>query len=202
MDKALKEDLIEIRWHGRGGQGVKTASEMFAGLVFEMGEFVQSFPEFGPERSGAPMTAFNRISNKAVRRNHNIYEPDVLVVADKTLLNLKIVLKGLKKNGKILINSSLEEFEGSNEMKVLENYSKNLEIYLIDANKISSEELGHIYPNIPLMSALSKMLNLDEAKFLKFGEEEIKKSFSQKKELISGNINTMQRAVNEVIKYR
>lgn len=199
MDKE-KNGLIEIRWHGRGGQGVKSASEIFAGLLFKMGKYVQSFPEFGPERSGAPMTAFNRISKEAVRMNHNIYDPDILVIADKTLLSLHSVLSGLKEDGIVLINSSEEEF--NYEKEFLETYSQNLKIYIIDANKISSEELGDIYPNISLLSALGKILNLNKEEFINLGKEEIEKMFSQKPDVIKGNIKAFNRAFDEVIEVK
>lgn len=197
----MEEKIFEIRWHGRGGQGAKTASEMFAGILFKAGKYVQSFPEFGPERSGAPMTAFNRIADVKFRKNHNIYNPDLLVIVDKTLLKLDFVLKGIKDNGIILINSSKESFEKLN----IEEYFKdiNVQIYIIDADKISKEELGRVFPNIPLMSALSKILEIPEKEeFLKAAKQEIQEKFNQKKSVIPGNIKALERAYDEVIKIK
>ena len=100
------ENMIEIRWHGRGGQGAKTASQLLADAAFMDGKYIQSFPEYGPERSGAPITAYNRISDERCSIHSNIYEPDYVVVVDETLLESVDVTAGLKKEGAIVINSS------------------------------------------------------------------------------------------------
>jgi pyruvate ferredoxin oxidoreductase gamma subunit len=97
--------LTEIRWHGRGGQGAKTAALLLADVCFKIGKNVQGFPEYGPERMGAPITAFDRISDNPIRVHSNIYEPDFVVVVDETLLHTIDVTKGLKKDGAILINT-------------------------------------------------------------------------------------------------
>ena len=99
------KDIIEIRWHGRGGQGAKTASLLLADAAFNTGKYVQGFPEYGPERMGAPITAYNRISDKRCTIHSNIYEPDYVVVVDATLLADVDVTSGLKKEGAIIINS-------------------------------------------------------------------------------------------------
>ena len=100
------ENMIEIRWHGRGGQGAKTASQLLADAAFMSGKYIQSFPEYGPERSGAPITAYNRISDERCNIHSNIYEPDYVVVVDETLLESVDVTRGLKKEGAIVINSA------------------------------------------------------------------------------------------------
>ena len=126
------KDLIEIRWHGRGGQGAKTASLLLADVAFSTGKYIQGFPEYGPERMGAPMTAYNRISSKPIEVHSNIYDPDYVVVVDETLLKAVDVSNGLKKDGAIVINTtkSLDEIK-----PLLKNYNGN--IYTIDAKKIS-----------------------------------------------------------------
>jgi len=96
---------IEIRWHGRGGQGAKTAALLLADVCFKTGAYVQGFPEYGPERMGAPITAFNRISDKEIRVHSNIYNPDLVVVVDETLLSSVDVTAGLKPDGAIVINT-------------------------------------------------------------------------------------------------
>ena len=93
------QDLVEIRWHGRGGQGAKTAALLLADVAFSTGLYVQGFPEYGPERMGAPITAYNRLSAKKIRVHSNIYDPDYVVVVDETLLESVDVTKGLKENG-------------------------------------------------------------------------------------------------------
>ena len=100
------EDMIEIRWHGRGGQGAKTASQLLADAAFMSGKYVQSFPEYGPERSGAPITAYNRISDERCSIHSNIYDPDYVAVVDETLLESVDVTAGLSEKGAIIINSS------------------------------------------------------------------------------------------------
>ena len=99
------KDLIEIRWHGRGGQGAKTAALLLADVAFSIGKEVQGFPEYGPERMGAPITAYNRISDNEIRVHSNIYDPDFVAVVDETLLNDVDVTKGLSKDGGILVNT-------------------------------------------------------------------------------------------------
>lgn len=110
-------NLVEIRWHGRGGQGAKTASLLLADAAFTIGKFVQGFPEYGPERMGAPITAYNRISGEKIRVHSNIYEPDYVVVVDDTLLSAVDVTKGLKKEGAIIINTSIPQKEILSKLK-------------------------------------------------------------------------------------
>ena len=100
------KDIIKIRWHGRGGQGAKTAALLFADVVFSTGKYVQGFPEYGPERMGAPVTAYNRISDNVIRVHSNIYEPDYVIVVDETLFDSVDVTKGLSKEGAIIVNTA------------------------------------------------------------------------------------------------
>ena len=100
------DDLIEIRWHGRGGQGAKTASLLLADAAFNTGKYIQGFPEYGPERMGAPITAYNRISNQPITIHSNIYEPDYVVVVDDSLLESVDVTAGLKSTGALVINTT------------------------------------------------------------------------------------------------
>ena len=99
-------NMIEIRWHGRGGQGAKTASLLLADAAFNTGKYIQGFPEYGPERMGAPITAYNRISDEPITIHSNIYYPDYVVVVDDTLLESVDVTSGLKEDGAILINTT------------------------------------------------------------------------------------------------
>ena len=100
--------MIEIRWHGRGGQGAKTASLLLADVAFNTGKYIQGFPEYGPERMGAPITAYNRIDENPIRIHSNVYEPDYVVVVDDTLVGAVDVTYGLKPNGAILVNTNLD----------------------------------------------------------------------------------------------
>ena len=98
--------MIEIRWHGRGGQGAKTAALLLADVAFNTGKYIQGFPEYGPERMGAPITAYNRISETPIRIHSNIYQPDYVVVVDETLLTSVDVASGLKPEGAIVVNTA------------------------------------------------------------------------------------------------
>ena len=137
-------DLIEIRWHGRGGQGAKTASLLLADAAFNTGKYIQGFPEYGPERMGAPITAYNRISDKPITIYSNIYEPDYVVVVDDTLLQAVDVTAGLKENGAIVINTTKSADVLKEELKGYKG-----DIYTIDARKISIDALGRYFPNTP-----------------------------------------------------
>ena len=148
-------NLIEIRWHGRGGQGAKTASLLLADAAFNTGKYIQGFPEYGPERMGAPITAYNRISDTPITIHTNIYEPDYVVVVDDTLLESVDVTSGLKENGAIVINTTKSE---DYLKKVLKGYKGS--IYTIDARKVSLETLGKYFPNTPMLAAIVKVSNI------------------------------------------
>ena len=188
------QDLIEIRWHGRGGQGAKTASLLLADAAFNTGKYIQGFPEYGPERMGAPITAYNRISNKPITIHSNIYEPDYVVVVDDTLLETVDVTAGLKSTGAIVINttkspeclnSKLNGFDG--------------DIYTIDARKVSMETLGRYFPNTPMLAAIVKVSKImDEQDFINDMRGSFKHKFAKKPEVIDGNMKAIEMALNEV----
>ena len=187
-------NLIEIRWHGRGGQGAKTASLLLADAAFNTGKYIQGFPEYGPERMGAPITAYNRISDEPITVHSNIYEPDFVVVVDDTLLEVVDVTSGLKKDGAIIINTTKD----SNEIKpYLNGYEGN--VYKIDARKISMEALGKYFPNTPMLAAIVKVSGImDEQAFLDDMVGSFKHKFAKKPEVIDGNMEALKRALNEI----
>ena len=189
-------DLIEIRWHGRGGQGAKTASLLLADAAFNTGKYIQGFPEYGPERMGAPITAYNRISNTPITIHSNIYEPDYVVVVDDTLLESVNVTAGLKKSGAIVINTTKSpEYLKS----VLNGYSG--EIYTIDARKVSMETLGKYFPNTPMLAAIVKVSKImSDEDFMKDMEGSFKHKFAKKPEVIEGNMKAIELALNSVTK--
>ena len=189
-------NLIEIRWHGRGGQGAKTASLLLADAAFNTGKYIQGFPEYGPERMGAPITAYNRISDKPITIHSNIYEPDYVVVVDDTLLESVPVTAGLKKEGAIVINTTKSP-EYLKEK--LNGYDGN--IYTIDARKISIETLGRYFPNTPMLAAIVKVSGImsDEA-FLEDMKGSFKHKFAKKPEVIDGNMKALEMALKEVKK--
>ena len=190
------KDLIEIRWHGRGGQGAKTASLLLADAAFNTGKYIQGFPEYGPERMGAPITAYNRIGNTPIRIHSNIYEPDYVVVVDDSLLEAVDVTAGLKPDGAIVINTT----KSGNELKPLLNgYSGD--VYTIDARKISLETLGKYFPNTPMLAAIVKVSGVIEEKdFLADMEGSFKHKFAKKPEVIDGNMKALEMALKEVNK--
>ena len=190
------DNMIEIRWHGRGGQGAKTASLLLADAAFNTGKYIQGFPEYGPERMGAPITAYNRISDKPITIHSNIYEPDYVVVVDDTLLEVVDVTAGLKEEGAIVINTT----KSADYLKsVLKGYKGN--VYTIDARKISEEALGRYFPNTPMLAAIVKVSGImtDEALL-----EDMKGSFkhkcAKKPEVIDGNMKALELALKEVKK--
>lgn len=190
----MKDNIVEIRWHGRGGQGAKTACLMLADVAFSSGKHVQGFPEYGPERMGAPITAYNRISDGKCTIHSNIYEPDFVVVVDETLLSAVDVTSGLKETGGIIINSDKNP---SDLRKYLSGYSGK--VYSIDARKISEEYLGKNMPNTPMLAAVVKVSNvIGEEEFLKDMENTLKHKFSNKPQVIEGNIKALKTSMEEV----
>ncbi len=190
------DNLVEIRWHGRGGQGTKTASLLLADAAFNTGKYVQGFPEYGPERMGAPITAYNRISDKPIVIHSNIYEPDYVVVVDDTLLESVDVTAGLKESGAIVINT-VKDAEYLK--KVLRGYNGG--IYCIDARKISEEALGRYFPNTPMLAAIVKVANImDDKDFLEDMKGSFKHKFAKKPEVIDGNMKALEMALSQVKK--
>lgn len=190
------DNMIEIRWHGRGGQGAKTASLLLADAAFNTGKYIQGFPEYGPERMGAPITAYNRISDNPITIHSNIYEPDYVVVVDDTLLEVVDVTAGLKEEGAIVINTT----KSADYLKsVLKGYKGN--VYTIDARKISEEALGRYFPNTPMLAAIVKVSGImtDKA-LLEDMKGSFKHKFAKKPEVIDGNMKALELALKEVKK--
>ena len=188
------DNLVEIRWHGRGGQGAKTASLLLADAAFNTGKYIQGFPEYGPERMGAPITAYNRISDNPITIHSNIYEPDYVVVVDDTLLESVPVTAGLKETGAIVINTTKDaEYLRS----VLKGY--NGSIYTIDARKVSMETLGKYFPNTAMLAAIVKVSGvMTDEELLSDMEGSFKHKFAKKPEVIEGNMKALEMALKEV----
>lgn len=189
-------NLIEIRWHGRGGQGAKTASLLLADAAFNTGKYIQGFPEYGPERMGAPITAYNRISNSPINIHSNIYYPDFVAVVDDSLLESVDVTSGLKEEGAIIINTT----KPADYLKShLNGYKGN--VYTIDARKISLECLGKYFPNVPMLAAVVKVTAvMSEEEFLADMVGSFKHKFAKKPEVIDGNMQALKIALKEVNK--
>lgn len=185
--------MLEIRWHGRGGQGSKTASVLLGKVCSEAGKYIQAFPEYGPERMGAPVIAYNRVSDQPISVHCQIEEPEIVVVLDPTLTATINVVEGLKEGGKIIINTDLPP------AGFKEKLNFNGELYTIDANKISTEELGRSFPNTPMLGAVVKVASLfTEEQFVEMIRGEFQEKFAHKPEVIEGNMNCIRRAFKEV----
>lgn len=189
-------DLIEIRWHGRGGQGAKTACLLLADAAFNTGKYIQGFPEYGPERMGAPITAYNRISNSPITIHSAIYEPNYVVVVDDTLLDTVDVTAGLKEDGAIVINTTND---AETLKKKLNGYKGG--IYTIDARSISIDALGKYFPNTPMLAAIVKVSGvIPEDQFLADMEGSFKHKFAKKPEVIDGNVKALKNTLEKVNK--
>ena len=189
-------DLIEIRWHGRGGQGAKTACLLLADAAFNTGKYIQGFPEYGPERMGAPITAYNRISNSPITIHSAIYEPNYVVVVDDTLLDTVDVTAGLKEDGAIVINTTND---AETLKKKLNGYKGG--IYTIDARSISIDALGKYFPNTPMLATIVKVSGvIPEDQFLADMEGSFKHKFAKKPEVIDGNMKALKNTLEKVNK--
>ena len=181
---------IEIRWHGRGGQGAKTAALLLADVAFKTGKHVQGFPEYGPERMGAPITAYNRISSDVIRVHSNIYDPDYVAVVDETLLHTVDVTAGLKKEGAIIVNTAKSKEEI---MPQLNGYEGR--VVTIDARTISEEALGKYFPNSPMLAAVVATTGvMSKETFLQEMRSSYKHKFAKKPEVIDGNMKALEMA--------
>ncbi len=181
----------EICWHGRGGQGVVTANEILAETSIHTGKYVKAFPEFGPERMGAPIRAFARISEGPIRVHTQVYEPDIVIVIDPTLIGKVDVAKGLKKGGTIIAN-----YPGTS-AELQKAIGTDAECHAVDATKISIEEIGRPMVNTSMLGALVKIRPI-----VPYGEveEHMKAKFEGKlkEKAIIQNVAALKRAFEEV----
>ncbi|OYD16841.1 pyruvate synthase [candidate division WOR-3 bacterium JGI_Cruoil_03_51_56] len=188
-------EVLEIRWHGRGGQGAKTAALLFAGAALDTGKYIQAFPEYGPERMGAPVTAFNRLSKDEIHIHSGIKSPDIVVVLDPSLIEPARVTQGLKDNGILLVNTT----ENPQDLKKRLGLGTKVRVYTVDASRIAIETVGKDVPNAPLLGALVKITGI-----LKFDPmmDSIKKKltvkFRGRENLVESNLASVRRAYGEV----
>jgi pyruvate ferredoxin oxidoreductase gamma subunit len=180
-------EVLEVRWHGRGGLGAVTSAELVARAAIGEGKYAQSFPSFGPERRGAPVLAFLRISDKFIRARTAIYEPDVVVVLEPGLLHTVDVTAGLKENGKIIINSRKSPAELKSE------FGYKWPVAAVNATVIARETIGMPITNTAMIGAL---LKVTEAVKLDSVIEQLRERFGARAE---GNIEAMKRAYKETV---
>lgn len=190
----MSNTMTEIRWHGRGGQGAKTACLLLADAAFASGKYVQGFPEYGPERMGAPITAYNRISDAPCTVHSNIYHPNYVVVVDESLLSSVDVTAGLDPEGAIVVNTS-QSPEAIRPL--LRGYSGR--VYTIDARTLSEQYLGGYFPNTPMLAAIVQVSRvLDTGRFIADMEASFRHKFATKPQVIQGNMNCLIQSMKEV----
>lgn len=194
IDTMKENGLIEFRWHGRGGQGAKTACLLLADAAFCSGKYVQGFPEYGPERMGAPITAYNRISDVRCSVHCNIENPDYVVVVDETLLDSVDVTHGLSPEGAVIVNTAHSPAQIREKLRGWQG-----RVCTIDARRISEETLGKNFPNTPMLAAAVKVSGvLEEAKFKKDMEDSFHHKFATKPQVVAGNMAALVQACEEV----
>jgi pyruvate ferredoxin oxidoreductase gamma subunit len=186
--------MIEIRWHGRGGQGAKTAALLFAEAALSTGKYVQAFPEYGPERMGAPVQSFNRISENPITTHSGVTNPQYVVILDPTLMETVPVAEGIGERGKVIVNSSFSPQEVAKQLHI-----DAKQVYTVNASQIALETIKQDKPNTPMLGALVKVIGtLDIDGVLNDTKEKLTKKFRHKPEVIDGNIESIKRAFNEV----
>jgi len=189
------KDPIEIRWHGRGGQGAKTAALLLGDAALASGKYIQAFPEYGPERMGAPVASFNRISSKPIFVHSGVTNPDVVMVLDPTLIETVNVTEGMSDGGTLIVNTEKVPEDVKSDCKV----EGNIKVFTVDASKISKETIGRDIPNTPMLGALIRATGiLDFKEMLADMKGKLEKKFKSKPEVIEGNLKAIERAYNEV----
>jgi len=186
--------LTEIRWHGRGGQGAKTAALLFGDAALAEGKYIQAFPEYGPERTGAPVQSFNRISDQPITIHSQVRSPSVVVVLDPTLIGTVDVTAGLAPDGVIIINTNQPASAIKEKLDL-----NGRKLFVIDASKIARETIGRDIPNTPMLGALVRVTGLlSHETVMADTRKKIEQKFKNKPEVIEGNLKAIERAYNEI----
>ncbi|MCD6277748.1 2-oxoacid:acceptor oxidoreductase family protein [candidate division WOR-3 bacterium] len=191
----MEKEIIEIRWHGRGGQGAKTAALLFGEAALETGMYIQAFPEYGPERTGAPVSSYNRLSKKPIRIHSGIETPDIVLVLDPTLIGKVDVTAGLKENGVIIVNTK----KSPSEMRKMLGVKDTIKVYTVDAYGIALDTIGKAIPNTPMLGSLIKatgILNFDH--LLESVRKKLEVKFRGKgADIVDKNIQAIKKAYEE-----
>ena len=187
------ETMTEIRWHGRGGQGTVTAAKVLADACLSGGRHVQAFPEYGPERAGAPLRAYNRISSSEIRMHCPVLHPQIVSIVDATLLDSINVAEGSVDDAIFIVNTSKDPKEIREKLKA----KSSQKIFTIDATRIALDCIGKALPNAPMLGAICKATNiLSLDTLLDAVEKSFGKKFAQK--IIDGNLEASKRGYEEV----
>jgi pyruvate ferredoxin oxidoreductase gamma subunit len=185
--------MTEIRWHGRGGQGVVTAGKLLADTALDAGQYFQAFPDYGPERMGAPIRAFTRLSDSPITIHSQIEAPDVVLVLDPTIIGPVDVAEGLKPGGIIIINTA----ESPQKMRKKLNLTKDSRLFTVNASHIAIEEMGREITNTPMIGAFAAVTKIFSVKDL---VEQTRAKFAGKlsTEMVEANVRAIERASKEV----
>ncbi|MCC6345814.1 MAG: 2-oxoacid:acceptor oxidoreductase family protein [Nitrospirales bacterium] len=186
-------EMVEIRWHGRGGQGTVTAAKVFADACLSGGRYVQAFPEYGPERSGAPLRAYNRVSSRELRMHCPVLKPNIVAVADATLLDAINVADGTPDDAAFIVNTVKDPKEIREKIQA----RPTQKVFTVDATRIAIDCFGRPMPNSPLVGVLAKVSGLISLEQIL---EDVKKSFGKKfsQKIIDGNLEAARRGYEEV----
>ncbi len=188
----MAKDVMEIRWHARGGQGAVTAAKTLAEMSLTKDMYFQAFPEYGPERMGAPIQCFNRISKKKISTYCGITKPDIIVVVDSSLLGVVDITAGVSNDGIIIVNST----ESPQTIRKRLNLNGQ-KLFVVDATHISLKSLGRFMPNIPMLGAVLKITGLlGKEEAIDFLNESFGKKFPAK--VVEKNIKALEEAFREV----
>jgi pyruvate ferredoxin oxidoreductase gamma subunit len=185
-------EMVEIRWHGRGGQGAKTAAFLLAESLIDQGKYAQGFPDYGPERMGAPIRGYNRICDTPLRFHCDVRQPDIVVVLDPTLIGVDDITAGLAQDGVVIVNSPLSPQEIRQELKL-----EGRKVYTIDATGIALTEIGKPIPNLPMIGSLLKVKGLSEIGSM---ERIVAKKFEGKftKQVVDGNMRALRKGYEDI----
>lgn len=188
------EKYIEVRWHGRAQQGVVTAAKILGEASLRSGKYVQAFPEFGPERMGAPVRAYNRISDDPIRLHCQVTEPQYILIADPTLISVVNVTEGAPEDAVYVVNTPKSPVEMKD---ILGLKGKKAKVFTLDAVNISIETIGRVMPNTPLLGALAKATGCITMEAL---IDNFKENYSKKfsPAVVEGNVTAMQRGYSEL----
>ncbi|MGI6558960.1 MAG: 2-oxoacid:acceptor oxidoreductase family protein [Limnochordia bacterium] len=189
--------MLEVRWHGRGGQGAKTAALLFAEAAAAAGKRVQAFPEYGPERMGAPVTSYNRVSDEEITLHSGVTNPNFVVVLDATLIETNNVTAGVPEDGIIVVNTPQSPAEMAKQLGLGED--AKIKVFTVDADTISKETIGRVIPNTPMLGALIRATGVLELEdLLEDTKRKLEKKFRNRPEIIQGNLEAIRRAYQEV----
>lgn len=188
----MKKEIIGVRWHGRAGQGTVTASKMLAQILIYAGKYVQAFPEFGPERRGAPVKAYNRISDEPIYIYGPVEKPHYVLIVDPFIISSPVVMEGTEEKTCFIINTEKTPEEMKRKMNL-----KNNRVITVSATKIAQEVMGRDLPNMPMLSAFFSVWGeIGEERFKNFVKELLSSYFSQ--DIVKKNIEVVERTMEEI----